>query len=193
MQRKTGTPTDLTGKHSGPHNSFCFQMQSQLERLQTTVKGYLTTLGDPFVYSSFDQTFYDQCIEGMVKRGWSASTQAVIRSLLPPSIVMSLEAYPHICRPTQIFIAFYTAFMIFLDDTASKENLDLLMTFSKDLMQKRSHGNEVLDALAELLREIPEHYGDMGGGIILSTTLRYITSVVMEEEVSQYMVSTLLY
>jgi hypothetical protein len=154
------------------------------------VQSYLTGLNVPFVYSAFDQTFHDQCIENMVKRGWSASTQAAARIFLHSGVAMSLTAYAHICHSTQIFITIYASLMIYLDDIAAKENLDLLKAFSKDLLEKRSHGHEVFDAIAEIFREIPEYYGDLTGGMILSSSLRFISAIVMEQELFRSSVGT---
>ena len=160
--------------------------------LKDTVQSYLTRLNVPFVYTAFDQTRYDQCIENMVERGWSESTQAAARIFLLPSLAISLTAYAHRSEAIQVFIAIYTTLMIYFDDITVKGNLDSLKAFGKVLLEERSHGHEVLDASADILREIPKHYGDLAGSIILSATLRYISSVVIEQEMSQVSVSACL-
>jgi hypothetical protein len=163
---------------------------THFKQLGDTVKHYLETLDVPFLPDAYDQTFYDKCIENMINRGWSEKTLAAARIFLIPSLGISRTAYAHLPNTsTQIFIAIYTTLLIYVDDICSKQNIDLLKSFSKVLLIEGKHGNEVLDALSEILLEIPKHYGDFVGSIILSSTLRYITSIVLEEEIPQSAVS----
>jgi hypothetical protein len=156
------------------------------------VKYYLEALDVPFVLNAYDQTFYNECIENMVNRGWSEKTLAAARIFLIPSLVFTRSTYAHLPdTSTQTFIAIYSTLFIYIDDICPKQDIDSLKSFSKIILTEGSHGNDVLDALSEILLEVPKHYCDFVGSIIISSTLRYITSIVLEEEIPQSTVSVM--
>lgn len=147
--------------------------KEHFEKLRDTVKYFMDSLDVPFVSDANDQTFYNHCIENMVQRGWSQKTISAARIFLLPSLAIARTAYAHLSNySTQIFIAIYTTLMIYLDDIASKDkqNIELLKSFSKVLLSEQPHGHEVLDAISDILREIPQHYGEVAGSIILSSS-----------------------
>jgi hypothetical protein len=120
----------------------------------------------------------------MVERGWSDSTQAAVRVFLIPGAACGCIIYSYLPNiSTRIFISLYSSILYYVDDICSKQETELLKSFSKVLLMGTSFGHEVADALVDILREIPQHYDDLVGSLIVTSTLRFITSTVMEEEV----------
>jgi len=169
-------------------STVAYDRKTHFEKIRDTVRHYIESLDVPFVDDSFDQTFYNCCLEKMIERSWSEKAQRITRTFLPAGLAISRTAYAHLPNlSTRIFIALYTSVIFGLDDiyAEDKEKLSLLKTFTKALLseQLKSYGDDLLDAVADLLRQIPGHFGDVEGGLVLSSTLRYLTSIVIDSEV----------
>jgi len=163
-----------------------FERTKQLTRI---VKGYLEELGLDFSPTSHDHAFFDECCEEMALRNWTDQAIAKLRPFLPGGVIMVSTAYKHLSnRSTQMLIALYTAILIYLDDVA-KDVIKELKTFVEVFACGGVHYHDVLAAYANILRDFPRHFGD-ASGIVLSSSLNFINSLVLEDELPHLLSST---
>jgi hypothetical protein len=96
---------------------------------------------------------------------------------------MATTAYRHLKdESTRILIALYTAFLIYLDDVFQYD-AESVAEFNKRFLQKEDQMDEVLQGFAELLLEIPHHFGSVASNMIVTATLNYVTGILLEYEV----------
>ena len=80
-----------------------------------------------------------------------------------------------------MFIAVYSAFLAWLDDTYARDVVGL-DSFNERFITGREQANEVLDGFDRLLREINLHYNGIQANLILTSSLNFITSIILEFE-----------
>jgi len=90
-----------------------------------------------------------------------------------------------------VFIAIYTVFLTWVDDTYV-EDVGGVDTFNERFITGWDQVNEVLDGLARLLREINLHYYGIQADVILTASLNYITSIILDSETQGMTVSIYL-
>ena len=98
-------------------------------------------------------------------------------------------AYGHLkCRSTQLFIALYTAFLVWSEDTHA---LDVtgLDSFNERFVTGRKQANEALDGFDRFLRETNLHYNSIQTSVILTGGLNFITAIILEFETQGILVS----
>jgi len=156
-----------------------------LHQLKDLIKTYLEQLGVPFVPDASNEVFTRACCESMVARGWSSETISALQPHLPAGVVMACTAYSHLSSvDTRVFIALYTALHTHLDDV-SAEHLEELRSFSSVHCQKGNHTYGVLNALSQILHALPQHINRDAANLILTSSLNFITSLLLESEIPQ--------
>ena len=80
-----------------------------------------------------------------------------------------------------MFIAVYTAFITWIDETYARDVIGI-DSFNERFVTGREQANEGLDGLDRLLREINLHYHGIQANVILTCSLNYITSNILEFE-----------
>jgi hypothetical protein len=108
---------------------------------------------------------------------------------LPSGVIIASTGYAHLKnRSTQVFIAIYTAFLTWIDD-AYTEDVIGVDSFNERFITGQQQANEALDGLARLLREINLHYHGIPANVILTASLNYITSTIVDFETQGMAVS----
>ena len=91
-------------------------------------------------------------------------------------------AYSHLTNESiRIFIALYTAFLLYLDDIF-QNNIQPLREFNERFVLKQSQENEVLNSFADLLLEMPELFTGVVFNIMINSTLNFVTGLLLEYE-----------
>lgn len=102
---------------------------------------------------------------------------------------MASTAYAHLdCKRTRIFIALYTAFLIYLDDVFQNE-VEEVRSFNQRFMQGQPQGDIVLDAFAKLLHGTSQHFDQLASDIIMTSTLNLVTALSLEYKIKHQTVN----
>jgi hypothetical protein len=102
---------------------------------------------------------------------------------------MATTAYAHYPRKdTQIMICIYTAFLIYLDDKFQGD-IDDVRDFNERFVLGEKQRDPTLECFAQLLREMPLHYGRVVSNIMVTSTLNLVTALLLEYETQDMPVS----
>ena len=88
-------------------------------------------------------------------------------------------------RPTQIWIALYTACITYVDDALTGFPLEKtnIYRFNERFSQGQAHGNGILDALTDLLHQVPRlGFQPVSSNLIVTSTLDFVTANLLEHE-----------
>ncbi|KAF8921882.1 terpenoid synthase [Mucidula mucida] len=126
---------------------------------------------------------YDLCCEEAISRGYSLDDPSLaifFTTCVPGGITTASTAYGHLENPSpRVYIALYTAFLFYLDDTFAS-NVAGLSTFHVRLCRAESHGNMVLDFFSSFLCDMHAHFDVMAADLIITSALNFVTGLVLE-------------
>ena len=111
------------------------------------------------------------------------STDRGVPSLRPCMNVgaqLACHFYGHLeNKETQMFTALYTAFLVYVDSAFVHDNRNLRV-FIERFIRNEQQMDPVLDSLAHLLQEIPDHWEPVVASLILTGTLNFINAPTLE-------------
>ena len=90
-----------------------------------------------------------------------------------------------------MFIALYTASVSWIDDTYARDVIGV-DSFNERFVTGRKQANEGLDGFDRLLRETNLHYHGIQANVILTASLNYVTSIILDFETRGMSVSLYL-
>ena len=91
-----------------------------------------------------------------------------------------------------MFIAIYTAFLTWIDDTYAADVVGV-DCFNERFVTGQKQENEGLDGLDRLLRETNLHYHSIQANVILTASLNFVTSTILDFETQGMKVSFILF
>jgi len=143
---------------------------STAEDIRDVITELLSQCHISYYRTPYDRDLHDLCIQECKLKGYpidKAHGKHSIIKYIPCGVIVASTAYGHLRnRSTQVFIAIYTAFLTWVDDTYAGD-VRGVDTFSERFITGREQVNEALDGLARLLREINLHYYGIQANITL--------------------------
>ncbi|KAJ3510944.1 hypothetical protein NLJ89_g4390 [Agrocybe chaxingu] len=133
----------------------------------------------------YDIDLHNLCIEEAHKHSYPVDPSPGVPSILkalPAGVAIAATSYAHLhSRDVQVFIALYTGFLVYLDDCVTHDVSGVDM-FVERFISGHPQDNDVLESLALFLRETYVYYSGIQANIIMTSTLNFITSVVLENK-----------
>ena len=172
---------------------YCPPYQYQWEKVQLTsteaIRDVITELlsrcNIPYYRAPYDRDLHDLCIQECKLKRYPVDKihgKLSIAKYIPCGVTFASTGFAHLkSRSTQVFIAIYSAFGVWIDDTYA---LDVkgIDSFNERFVTGQKQANEGLDGFDRHLREINFHFHSIQANIILTSSLNYVTSVVLEFE-----------
>lgn len=153
------------------------------DAIRKVIESLLLKIDVLYNVTPYDQKLHDICCQRAIEQGYPMSSDRSELSLLPfiPSgVIMSATAYTHIeSEATRVFIALYTAFLVYVDDVYERDNR-AVRVFIERFVRGEKQMESVLDGLARFLPEIADHYEPVVANIILTATLNLINASTLE-------------
>ncbi|KAF9226094.1 terpenoid synthase, partial [Gyrodon lividus] len=162
----------------------------QIQTVRPTIRRLLARCNVQYGAVPFDHTFYQECFDAAVQRGYpvSSSDPFSVLSYLRQGTIYGATAGAHLSgthRAFQIWIALFTAYAICVDDMSSRfpEEMANIRAFNDRFVRGEEQGNQVLDALAGTLRETPMVFGGpVPANLVTTSALNFVTANVIEWE-----------
>jgi hypothetical protein len=146
----------------------------------------LLSLSDiPYYRTPYDRELHDLCIQECKLKRYPIDKihgKASIAKFIPCGVIIVSTAYAHLkSRSTQVFIALYTAFLTWIDDVYAQD-VTGADSFNVRFVNGRKQANEGLDGLDRLLRETNLHFHSIQANVILTASLNFVTSTLLDFE-----------
>ncbi|KAL5496021.1 hypothetical protein ACEPAH_3114 [Sanghuangporus vaninii] len=123
------------------------------------------------------------CIAEASARGYLGGDDAVLRRSIVVGATMAVTSYSHLPdESVRIYIALYSGFLVYLDDVFSS-HIDAIREFVLRFVARQSQQLKVLDDFAALLLEIHRFHNAVACNIILTSTLDYLSSFLIQYDV----------
>ena len=155
----------------------------QKDAIRKVVEALHLKLGVPYSVTPHDQRFHDLCCQRAIERGYPMGTDPSVPSLrpfIPSGVIMAATAYAHLeNEATRVFIALYTAFLVFVDDAYENDNA-AVRVFTERFVRGEKQAEPLLDGMARVLQEISDHFEPVAAGIVLTGTLNFISSLTLD-------------
>jgi len=155
------------------------------EGIRDVITELLSLCDIPYYRTPYDHDLHDLCIQECKLKKYPIDKiygKASIAKYIPCGVVITSTGYAHIKnRSTQVFIALYTAFVAWIDDTYAQD-VTGVDSFNERFVIGRKQANEGLDGLDRLLRETNLNYQGVQANVILTATLNFITSIILDFE-----------
>lgn len=139
----------------------------------------------PYQIVPLDADLYQECIDDAIRRGYPVDGDWSVRTYLRQGVAYAANAGMHLPRhPTQIWIALFTSCAIFVDEMADHfpEEMPSVYLFNDRFVRAEPQGNNVLDALADIVRRVSDLYPPVPSQLITTAALNFVTANLLEHE-----------
>jgi len=155
------------------------------EVIRDVITELLSRCNIPYYRTPYDFDLHDLCIQECKLKRFPIDKiygKATIAKYIPCGVIMASTAYAHLkSRSTQVFIALYTAFFTWMDDTYTRDVIGV-DSFNERFVTGREQANESLEGIDRFLRETNLHYHDTQANVILTASLNFVTSIILDFE-----------
>jgi hypothetical protein len=118
----------------------------------------------------------------------SPSNLSELNDFIPTSVNMATTAFGHCSENTKLLICLYTAFLLYLDDR-DRADINEVRNFNMRFILGQAQASPALEGLAQAIREVSLCYESVVANIIVTSTLNFVTAVVLEHETESMPVS----
>ncbi|KAF8887823.1 isoprenoid synthase domain-containing protein [Infundibulicybe gibba] len=143
---------------------------------------FLKELDIPFSTPQYDHQFAQEACDEALRLGYHPAHfySPEFQRGLQPAAAICMTTYPHLSIAVRYYICIFTTSMIYLDDLAMKD-IAIIKEFNVSFLQNKKQIHPFLDSLAVLLRTTYDHFNEYNASMIVTGTLEYISSLIMEQ------------
>ncbi|KIJ15172.1 hypothetical protein PAXINDRAFT_77896, partial [Paxillus involutus ATCC 200175] len=179
--------------------------------VRATIRRFLAGCNTQYKVVPFDHTFYQECLDIAVQRGYPVSstkpfpvltylclgalygtTSGAHNGIYGKTTRCVATSEDDTRRAFRIWIALYTGYATFADDIPRRcpQEMPSLHAFHDRFVKGEKQEITELDALADLMREVPRVFGGtVPANIAMTSTLDFITATIIEAETKDMQVS----
>jgi hypothetical protein len=149
--------------------------------IRNAVDDFLAHCNFSFPVTQYDRDFHNSCCDVARSKGYPVDSPT-LKPFIPGGVLMATTTYSHLQnKSTQILIALYSAFLIYIDDVY-QHDVEGVNCFIERFILCQAQDDPVLDALTSLLREFHQHFGRVASNIMITSTLNFMTSLLLDHE-----------
>ncbi|KAG2142345.1 isoprenoid synthase domain-containing protein [Suillus clintonianus] len=156
-----------------------------LAGIRHAIADFLQHCGLQYTPTTIDEELYNKCCQDAINRGFPMSDEDYsLRPYMVIGVTMSSIAYGHLTNPaTRMWLCHFTAAGICVDDTMKRQqDMENLYRFNERFATCQPQGDAVLNTWDEILRETPRHFSPLVSGFITTSTLDFISGLLLEYE-----------
>jgi hypothetical protein len=131
-----------------------------------------------------DEALYTECCKEAINRDFPMDGKHSIRPYMSCGAAISATAYAHLPdRATMVWIGFFNAVLLGIDDNfGGAQEIEHVYLFNERFASCQPQGDPALKALDSLLRETKRHYSPLVSNLIITSTLDYVSSLLIDHE-----------
>ena len=164
----------------------------QIQTARDNIRSLLEQCDVAFEVTPFDEVLYQECIDDAIQRGYPVYDDPGVLKCLRLGVEYAATAGVHLPhRPTQIWIALYTAYATVVDDATNHFLAEIpnIYLFNERFIRRQPQGSAVLDAFADIIHRASDLYRPIASHLIITSTLNFVTATLLEHETSSMKVS----
>lgn len=152
-----------------------------VSRVRNIVRNFLSGCDIAYPTPPGHSGFQADCISEGVRRGCITADNDALKRFIPAGVAMACNAYHHQSHEIQMYICFYTAFLVYLDDVFEKD-IDAVLPFNHRFITNQKQNDVLLDHFAQLLLDMPSVFGTAVANMMTTSTLNLVTALLIEHE-----------
>jgi hypothetical protein len=149
-----------------------------LASIRQSVAEFYQRCGLQYKNITLDEAWYSECCQEAINRGYPMDA---ILPFMAVGVAIMSNAYGHLPdRPTKIWISLYTAVATCIDDMT--EDLVHVYRFNERFVNCQPQEHPVLNTFDGLLRETTCHYSSPVSNLIVTSSLNFVSSMLLDNE-----------
>ena len=160
--------------------------------IRDVITELLSQYNIPYYQAPYDRDLHDLCIQECKLKRYPIDKihgKASIAKYIFCGVIIASTGYAHLKnRSTQVFIALYTAFVTWIGDTYSRDDIGV-DSFNERFVTGKKQANVGLEGFDRLLRETNLHYHSIQANVIVTSGLNFVTSTILGFETREMPVS----
>ncbi|KAG0706252.1 isoprenoid synthase domain-containing protein [Suillus ampliporus] len=160
--------------------------------IRQDITNFLQRCGLQYVDVMLDETLYAECCQEAVNRGFPMDGDNSIRPWMVIGVAMMSNPYAHLPdRATRMWICLLTVVGVYIDDMMNKgKDLVHVYRFNERFTSYQPQGDPVMNAFDALVREAACLYPPPASNRIVTSSLNFITSILLDNETKDMQIST---
>ncbi|KAG2159168.1 isoprenoid synthase domain-containing protein [Suillus bovinus] len=156
--------------------------------IRQSVADFYQRCGLQYKNIALDEAWYSECTQEAINRGYPMDA---ILPYMPVGVAIMSNAYNHLQdRATKIWICLFTVACTCVDDIMIRaEDLVHLYCFNERFANCQPHLHPVMNMLDELMREVTCHYSAPVSNFIVTSSLDFMTSIILDNETEDMPIS----
>lgn len=134
--------------------------------------------------------FKKSCIEEAINLGYPLEECDTLQAYFQGGALMAYTGYAHRELSVKMYIARYTATVLYLDDHF-KLHYDGLLRFNERFLRNDHQEEKIFQCLSMLLLELPQHFNPIASNLITVSTFNFIASLIIEHDTADMKVAIL--
>ncbi|OAX39478.1 terpenoid synthase [Rhizopogon vinicolor AM-OR11-026] len=162
-----------------------------LPSIRQAVASFYQRCGLKYAEVVLDEALYTECCQEAINRGFQMDGNYPIRPYMAVGVAMFCSSFAHLPdRTTRMWICLFSAVITCVDDIPNRgQDTVHLYRFNERFANRQPQGESVLNALDTLMREVPHHYSPVVSNLITTSTLDFISSLLIEHDTKDMQIS----
>ncbi|TFK66368.1 terpenoid synthase [Pluteus cervinus] len=140
----------------------------------------------------YDVELHNACWAELTRRGpllESDKSRRALRRTIPTGVIIASAAFRHLPhQSTRVFIALFTALLVYIDDIF-QYNIEDIKCFNERFVRHEPQGDALLDFYAQLCMEFQQHFNPFASKIMLTTSMDFVTAQLLEYSMEEMQLS----
>ncbi|KAF8878461.1 isoprenoid synthase domain-containing protein [Infundibulicybe gibba] len=164
---------------------------AEVDAIRGILVQFLRELDMPFPNPQYDHQFAQAACNEALRLGFPSTHlySPEFQRAFQLGVAMCVTLYPHLSISRRYYICVYTACVAYLDNLGL-EGATVVGEFNMLFLRNKKHMHPILDGFAILLRATHEHFSENTASMIITSTLDYISSLIIEYDQQDMMVHT---
>ncbi|TFK66369.1 terpenoid synthase [Pluteus cervinus] len=163
------------------------------QHIRDVLENFMDKCQVSFKALEYDIELHDACWAEVTRRGSlveSDNTKRILGRFIPMGVIIASASYRHLPhQPTKVFIALYTALLVYIDGIFQYNTNDI-KCFNERFVRREPQGDVLLDFLAQLFMEFDHHFHPFASKVMLTASMDFMTAQLLESTTEEMQLSS---